>query len=298
MIEHTRRQLGYEDHFAAGVQDPVFRMPKTPGASTQLGLRQFVPAVPSDYKADYPRTVNQPGNEKRTLGAALLEHSKVAKFGAHIVEAQSAPAIVDGDMPILYSRNQDFRIIRPAQFAIIADGDNVVASTYPVLSATAEMFDAPSAAVMFTVSRADSKQITEDQLEYEIMDSIARGLAREADRVLTAAVLATTPANFTLALAAAAGVNFKGLRGLVGTNGTAAEIRHDGVLVAEGIEAELTDVMIDTIVGAWENSAVFISDDIHLIMKRASVDGSIEVSLFVNMVAAIPDDSLFWTGAA
>ena len=297
LVELARSQLGYEDRFAAGFSEPTARLQKTAGVSAQLGLRQYVPAVPNDYKAEYPRVVNRPAGEKITLAAALLDNSRVSQFGAHIICAQSAPPIIDSGIPIFYSRNQDFRITKPAIFTNIADGAEVSASTYPVAAASAPMADAPSSAVRFTISRVDSKKITDEQLEFEIMDSIARGLAREADRVLISAILATDPAPFTVGLAAAAGLRWSGLRALVGSSGVeVTKVRDDGKLLASGIEAELTDVTNGIIIGAFENSAVFVSDDIHLIIKRTNLDGSLEVSIFANMVAAIPDPSMFWIG--
>jgi hypothetical protein len=292
-IGQAQRQLGFTEHFTPGFDDPK-RMAAPAIASTRLKLNQLIPDLANLSRDSYPVTV-RPAGQKIRLGEELLLNSCVAQFGAQIVPAESAPVEQHGGINVLYNRNQKFRVVKPGVFAEIADGAEVTASAYPVSNADATLADAPSSALRFTLTRAGQKQITEDQLAYEILTAVGLGLAREADRVLTAAILATLPAEFTIGLAAAAGLRFKGLRALVGTAGTGAFVE-DGKLTASGIDGELTDVMTQTIIGAWENSAVFIHDDIHLIAKRTNTEGTLDVSIFVNMKAAVPDPSMFWLG--
>jgi hypothetical protein len=292
-INNAQRQLGFTEHFTPGFDDPK-RMAAPAIASTRLKLNQLIPDLASLSRDEYPITV-RPAGQKIRLGEELLLNSCVAQFGAQVVLSEGAPVEAKDGIPLLYSRNQKFRVVKPGIFSEAADGAEIVASSYPVSNADATMADAPSSALRFTLARAGQKQITDDQLAYEILTAVGLGLAREADRVLTAAILATTPAEFTPGLAAAAGLRFKGLRALVGTAGTGAFVE-DGKLTASGIDGELTDVMTQTIIGAWENSAVFVHDDIHLIMKRTNAEGTLEVSIFVNMKAAVPDPSMFWLG--
>jgi hypothetical protein len=308
LIDSARSELGYSDHYANGQELPTARLSKTPAAGGALSLRQLIPAVPNDYKNRYPGVVSRSPGETRTLQADILMNSRVAQAGAQIVVMQSAPVAVNNGVPVFFQRNHDFRIVKPADFALILDGADVVSSPYPVISSydmlgwETPMGDAPSAAVSFTISRKDQKRITDDQLEFEIMQSISHGLARAADWMLVAEIMRGHPALFTIGAAAAKNLKWPGLRALIGSDAlsestSCVRVRQDGQLTAYGIPAELTDVTEGVVVGAFENSAVFISDDIRLIFKRNSVYGDLDVTAFANMFASVPDPGMFWLGA-
>jgi hypothetical protein len=249
LIDSARSELGYSDHYANGQELPTARLPKIPAAGGALSLRQLIPDVPNGYKNRYHGVVSRSPGETRTLEAAILMNSRVAQAGAQIVVMQPAPVAVNNGLPVFSQRNHDFRIVKPADFSFVSDGADAVPSPYPVISSYDQLNwadpagDAPSYAVHFSISRADQKRINDDQLEFEVLESISRGIARVADFVLVAEIMRGNPAPFLPGLAAAKALNWDGLRALIGTESTAVTVRADGTLLSSGVPALLSDAL-------------------------------------------------------
>lgn len=245
-----------------------------------------------------------PATGVATIAGAVVNASQVAAAGARIIPISAAPDADNPEIqtygkalpaPVLFQRPEKFSIITPAKFAALADGVDVSTSAFPAARASVLWGDAPSHAVRFEISRQDQKAMTEDELAFEIEQAIARGLARLADSVLLAAIVAKTPAAFTLAAAAAQGLRFAELRALVGTAATGAAVGADGVLRAGGVAAELTDTTAATIIGAFNRSAVAVEDEVQIIIDRRSLQGDLAITAHASMRALVPGAGSFFT---
>lgn len=126
--------------------------------------------------------------------------------------------------------------------------------------------------------------------------ALALGVARVCDATLLSAIVANTPAPFSLAAAAARGLRFGELSAMSGTTAHGAAIGADGVLRVAGVNAEMTDVVAPSVIGAFGRAAVAVRDDIRVVIKRMSTQGDLEISLFVTIEPLIPTPD-FWVAA-
>lgn len=152
--------------------------------------------------------------------------------------------------------------------------------------------------VSFKVTRSQLRNYGNDNVVDEILLSLVLGLARAADAALLGAIKATAPALFSLGAAAAQGLRLDELRALVGTAGNGAAIREDGTLTAAGIHAELTADMAETMVGAFNRSAVAIHEDVTVTAERRNAAGDLIVTAWANMIPLAPNTAMFWTVGA
>ncbi|AXF14801.1 hypothetical protein CUJ87_10570 [Paraburkholderia caledonica] len=247
-----------------------------------------------------------PAVENLKIDAAILRQSLVAQAGAEIIiykdEAEAVSTGTTGDV-VMMSKQSYFETFEAAPFALVADGSEVTVSPFPI-KRTALHLDAAGGpqtntgiyGLRFEFNRTTLKSYP--SFEDAIMHAIVQGLARTADAVLLGALVAATPAPFTLAAAAAAGVRMGELAALVGTAGHGAAIDNNGVLRAAGIAAELTPDMAATIVGSFARSAVMIRSDVDVIVDRTSVQGDLAVTAWAALQPLVPDTSRFWTVAA
>ena len=104
--------------------------------------------------------------------------------------------------------------------------------------------------------------------------------------------------NFSLGAAAAAGLCFDDLRGIVGTTGAGAAVGADGVLRVSGVAAELTDTGAGSFVGAFGQAAVILDRDVRIVADRSSRDGDLQLSVFTGAAALVPDPAKFFAVAA
>ena len=142
--------------------------------------------------------------------------------------------------------------------------------------------------------RVDQRALENDLLHAEIITAIVMGLARAADETLVSAIAATTPAAFTLAKAAAQGLKFDELRGVVGTAGAGASVSQDGALRAAGIRSQLSPDLAGTIVGAWDRAGVAIHEDLPVHFERLNTQGDLVVTAWANLTPLVPDQAKFW----
>lgn len=299
LFEAARNERGFIEHRAPGNIDPHAFTPKMPAVAHTLRLSDMLQhraATPSERHSPAIQT-QQPG-EHVTLSTTLLKASRVAQAGAHIIPISAAPAPVDAGTGVAwYDQPASLSVITHAPFATLADGATLTPATFPALRASVTVGDAPTAAVRFKIERANLKAEKEDVTAWEVMTALMLGIAREADRVLLAAIAAVPPTPFALAAAAAKGLMFGDLRALAGTAAAGAAVGTDGVLRVVGIAAELTDVTAGTYVGAFTRSAVAVHDDIRLLIERRDVTGKLAITAFVNMEAVLPDPAAFWNVA-
>ncbi|SFI96333.1 hypothetical protein [Nitrosomonas sp. Nm34] len=227
--------------------------------------------------------------------------SKVVAAGSSVVlikDPQQPIQQPDGVI-IMTSQPAGFAVAEPAGFSLVDDGDDLSNSDVPVYRALADRYTMPALGFRTTLTRSAQKRWMNGELEEALLLSIMSGLGRIADKMLLYAIIAETPAAFSIGAAAARGLRINDLRALVGTAGSGASFRADGQLVAAGISAELTDCITQTVVGDWSRAAVGLMEDITLVATRAnSFEGSMSVTCFANCQALLPvTDSLlpFWT---
>ncbi|MEN9901635.1 MAG: hypothetical protein RL651_299 [Pseudomonadota bacterium] len=244
-----------------------------------------------------------PGNiagQSTKLDTAIIRSSRVAAAGANIivrpVPANAYATGLTGGVSV-YEADAYFVTVAPAEFASVADGAAVSVTPLPASRAQVKWDEAVKLAVRFNVPRRDPRTYGQEHIAKEILTAIPLGIARAADNLLLSAINAETPSPFTVAAASAQGLNAGELRALIGTDGTGAQFRADGQLIAAGIAAEMTPDMAGTIVGAFDRAAVAIHDEITLLAERLDGDGNLAVTCWVSMIPLLPDPAKFWTVA-
>lgn len=257
------------------------------------------------YRAPNPSTPrNSDAGRIASLQGALTENSRVVRAGSQILllPTENGAAFVDNQSnTVAYQREiAEYVTIEAANIAAgtpdLNDEITVSASPLPVNSASVDREALTQRAVRFEIKRSEIKSKGEDQLSAEIMTAIALGIGRAVDEELLAAIVATTPANFSLAAAASAGLRFSELRGIVGTAGTGATT-DQGNLYANGVAADTSADVAQTIIGAFDRAAVAVADDIQLIIERRDTAGGLFVTCWIDLYPLVADPSKFWLGA-
>ncbi|MDN7805420.1 hypothetical protein [Burkholderia gladioli] len=310
------RAMGYVAHQTPGVED-VRAIPRPPVASGVIDLEREL-----DLSAASPGLLNLLGitsvkpddsnlgdgvhasavkvisNESVRIDprAAIASRSVCVAAGSRLIVAKERPAPDFGTAPAFYKDIGIVRRVLPASFGLVADGAQAAVSPLPIRDAQLDFADAPSHAFSTTISRAQDRAVGGGRdLEAALLSSILIGLSNAADNALITAIVAAVPANFSFGAAAAADLRFADLRAIVGTGGVGAAVRQDGVLAVQGVAAELTSETASTLVGAFGTSAVWIDPRISLHVKRTNVDGSIQITVFANIVPLLPDSAAFFT---
>lgn len=297
ILTQAKREIGYRDHGLVDGQNPGTRSQRAAATGGFMDLRELnMPALvdgAGSTRALAGRDV--PAGKLLTLDASLIDNSRVARAGAKIIVAAERPA-PKNDVGAFYADAGEFVLIEAATFAAVNDGDDATDATLPFHTASIVWPDAPSIAFTATIDRKTQKNTTYD-LEGALVKAIVLGLAREADRVLLAAIIAATPTAFTLAKAATRGLEFAELRALIGTAGTGATVGEDGTLRAAGVRGELTPTIAGTVIGSFTRAAVAIHPEIRVVAKRLNVVGELEMTVFASMLPLIPDPTAFWAAS-
>ena len=156
------------------------------------------------------------------------------------------------------------------------------------------MADAETFVVRFEIPRSTFKARGDEIVAAEAIRSLQMGISRAVDFALLGAIYNATPAAFTLAAAAAAGVKFSELRAIAGINGTGVSVNAAGQLNVSGVPAELTSEHSMTVVGAFQHSAVAIGEEIQVIVDRLDRSGEVAISAWVELLPLIPNADFFW----
>ncbi|AGU50359.1 hypothetical protein VAPA_1c32730 [Variovorax paradoxus B4] len=263
-------------------------------------MSDLLPALPgTSARAFSLRDLQRPAGEA-TYSAAILAESLVARAGAKIIFMPPPEPVPGGEnIQAFYKRPSRYQVVTAANFAAVADGADVASSALPLLSAEfgAEYGDA-SDAWRVEISRADQRNMQEDDLEFVINQAIVRGYAKQIDKRVLSTVIATTPGAWSLAAAAAHGLRFGELRAVIGSTAAGAAVGADGVLRAAGIAAELTDVVTPTIAGAFYRAGCAVEEELRVLVERRDVQGTLVVTVFATMQPVIADPDAFFTVAA
>lgn len=236
------------------------------------------------------------------LSDAIAANSRAAEAGAVVIVREAptdAVALGNGASDVaLLSVPAEFRVVKAASFATVADDAEVSASPeMPVTVAEIDWSLSIAKAVRFEVPRSVSRRVAPDLLQAEFVAALALGVARAVDEVACSAILDTTPAAFTLAQVASEDLRFAELSALVGREGAGASATQDGKLRVAGVAAELTADMDETIVGAWNRAAIVIGDEIAIHFDKTKKNGQLSVTAWVNMMAVVAEPAKFWTAA-
>lgn len=297
-IQEAQGAMPYVARHTPGIDEPQY-LPKKAASLRTLMLSSTSVRVDRAGKIIVGSTANMAG-ETITIEKAIFQGSRFAQAGGTLVFLpEHAQPVETGLTGMVAMRNEpvSFSVVNPADLELVADDDDATDSTLPVFVSTIDRTGQKSYGVSFKLSRADQKARGEQTTADEMLASIVAGLSKVVDSLAMQAILATTPANFSLAAAAAAGVRFGELRALVGTDATAAEIRTDGHLTAAGIEAELTDTMTETVIGDFSKAAAVIGPDLQILVSRLNKNGDVTVTAWLSADAVCPAAGRFWLGA-
>ena len=302
LMSDAANQMASTPIIPNGFVEPTGFFNKTPATAGTLNL------AASDISALFDQDGNlrsdpiaTPGGERVTLAAAIIQASRVAGAGAHVlVRPEPAQAIAVGvNGTIALERHaRHFNTIEAAPFAEVADDADVLASALPASRAILDWEASIQRSVRFELKRRDLKAIGDDVVTNEIVLSLVLGLARAADAVLLDAIGATTPDAFSIAAAAGAGVKWPELRALIGTAGNGASVTGESRLIAAGVPAELTADSAATTVGAFNRAAVAIHEDVAVTVERRNTQADLIVTAHANFIPLLPDPAKFWTVGA
>jgi hypothetical protein len=312
LITEAQNASTSASHTRPGFDEPTsyFEKPAASFGTVNLNASYLPRLLPKDgnLSSSPLDVIVTKGGERLTLSAGILQLSRVASAGSHIIVKadpnQALPTGREGSISLV-SVAKYFNTIEAAPFISIADDTDITASLLPLSRDEIVWHDSLNKAVRFEIKRKDIKQIGNDVFVGEIMLSLIMGLARAADEILLSRIIGSLPVEFDPSLVAAQGLRFPELSAMIGTNGTGALVTANGELVAKpnilgwngGIHAELTGDIDQTIIGAFNRSAVAIHENISITCERRNLQGDLVVTAYANMVALMPDPSKFWTVA-
>lgn len=266
-------------------------------------ITQVIPVTPAAVRFLSLNEVLTPkGGKQTTFNAVLAERSLVAQAGAEIIRIPGPMTTQPtGQTGATTGREvaDRFVVIRPGAFAKVADGEEISMSGKPYMVAAFDHNTAPAYGVGYTLTRQQLKhEFADDTVLEAVNTAIERGIADLADFVLlnhleTAAETLASPSFTAVAQKIAAkNLRFDEVKAIVGGDCTGLELQ-DGVLRAYGVRAEISGQTSSTIIGAFGNAAVALDDEIRVTARRV-LNGAVEVVVWVNASALVPDSTMFW----
>ncbi len=298
-LERARTALGFSDRVPVGTDpDNARRIPRRAAVNASIALNAPMPRVHD--------------SAQQTVQAAAAGFSRCVAAGAGLVtmpnqvplRAAGAGAVAMMEEP------QALEVVTPAPFALITvdeeldDPEGQVSETAPpILRAAVDRAEMPQYAFTTAITRRAQKDFGLERIEAQLMQAIAMGLGRVFDLEILRAVAATTPETAAsaqgLALkAAAAGLLWPGLRGIIGTAAAANSVTIEaGVLRALGVPAELSADTTAAYIADWRGCAVFVPDAIDVIIDRTSAAGDLRVTCWTGAAAVVADPARFFVAA-
>lgn len=266
-------------------------------------ITQVIPVTPAAVRFLSLNEVLTPkGGKQTTFNAVLAERSLVAQAGAKVIRIPGPMTTQPtGQTGATTGREvaDRFVVIRPGAFAKVADGEEISMSGKPYMVAAFDHNTAPAYGVGYTLTRQQLKhEFADDTVLEAVNTAIERGIADLADFVLlnhleTAAETLASPSFTAVAQKIAAkNLRFDEVKAIVGGDCTGLELQ-DGVLRAYGVRAEISGQTSSTIIGAFGNAAVAIDDELRVTAKRIN-NGAVEIVVWVNASALVPDSTMFW----
>lgn len=289
----AQNETGVTEYHTPGFEPKLLPRPAVATISLSLG-KDLSPLKPQIDGIE--RNINLVHSENFTLSAAVAQAARTVQAGATLIVADEKYLGSTSGMHVFNSDAAIFRAIEAADLVTVNDGQNVDVSNLPFSDAAVQWRDDDKhLAATFKVNRRTRKGTGNAGIEYDILTGVVLGIAKAADKVLLSAIAALTPSTFSLGAAAARNLTYRELKGFVGTSGTGASIQ-ECKLMAGNVPAELTQGTDQTIVGAFNRAAIAVHPDIRIVVKRLNAASDLEISVFANMQAVLPDASktAFW----
>ena len=266
-------------------------------------ITQFIPVEPAAVRYLSMNDVLTPkGGKQTTFNAVLAERSLVAQAGAKVIRIPGPMTTQPtGKTGANIGREvaDRFVVVRPGAFTKVADGEEITMSGKPYMVAAFDHNTAPAYGVGYTLTRQQLKhEFADDTVLEAVNTAIERGIAALADFVLLnhleaeAEALAAPSFTAVAQKIAAKNLRFDEVKAIVGGDCTGLELQ-DGVLRAYGVRAEISGQTTSTIIGAFGNAAIALDDEIRVTARRV-LNGAVEVVVWVNASALVPDSTMFW----
>ena len=302
LLEEARTALPYDTHYTPGIDDPKFRAKKAAAMRTLVLNASPLPSLfgPDGKIARDPR-FNDAG-QTIMLDVAIAKMSRCIEAGAQLIVLPDAAASRrDGDVMLIPNNPAEFVSINPAPFSPVADDADTPETALQVKTATIDRYG-QQYGVRFRINRQAQSLRGAEQVAAEAMVSITSGIAQTADLVLLRAIrdaiiaahAPQTPPWYSPARAAAAGMRFTDLRGIVGTADVELAITGDGELVLNNVSAELSPAIEQSIIGDFSRSAVVLHPEVTVLAERLNAAGDLVVQAWINISAAVPDPRFFF----
>ena len=271
-------------------------------------VNQVIPVEPAAVRYLSLNEVLTPkAGSQTTFNGIIAARSLVAAAGAEIIRipgpmTQQADIDAEGNRRSLKQQEvpRHYIVVAPGKFAAVADDAEITLSGAPYLVATYEDATAPSYGIGYQLSRQQLKhEFPDDTVLRAVNSAIEQGIARLADSVLLtdlntkAATLTDATVDAVAKAAAAKGCRWADLSAIAGTSAAGVTLGGDGTLRACAVKAELTDTIATTIVGDFSRAAVAIDDELRVTAKRIN-NGAVEIVVWCNAQALVPDSAYFW----
>lgn len=305
LIASTRNAIGYtETSNSDGTTRHV--MPRRAAGVLTMSLRNATaltqPANPLRAVRSGLPDASTPGSVI-TLEKALVANSRCIEAGSRaiVVPGTDEARIINGET-VFEQRDIRFELIEPTPAIRDVEGSDFPTGHLAIYRDRVDLKTMPLVGIHISLTRAEMRKFNEGELAASAMTSIMLGLGRAIDEVVLSAILGNRPGPFGPQAAAAAGLRFSELRALIGTNGMGAGVADDGSLRAgwgttagnSGIIAELTDVMVETVIGDFSRSAVALHEEIRLVADRTNTKGDLTLTAIAGIQALLPRPDVFW----
>lgn len=281
---------------------------KVPNASPIAGVADILPlsASVTELLGKDGRVYEDPSFKNAgaslTLKAAAAKSSRVISAGASLISDDHLEKLIPVPGGVGVDKQAvSFTTLNAASFDKVdfeANPDAEVAvSDLPISVSELDRDALISRAVAFRLSRRQLKTMgkSNKQMAMELVWPIIQGLGRAIDQTLFEAINALPASSWALGKAAEQGFPFDALRAIVGTHATSFHANaSEGALYVEGVPAELTPDMTNTLIGVWSRAAIVVDPNINLIVSRTDASGGVEVVCWVDMQALLPDPAVFW----
>ncbi|MEX5902040.1 hypothetical protein AB6H09_15775 [Enterobacter hormaechei] len=272
------------------------------------GIDQVIPVEPAVVRYLSLNEVLTPkAGSQTTFNGIIAARSLVAAAGAEIIRipgpmTQQADIDAEGNRRPLKQQEvpRHYIVVAPGKFAAVADDAEITLSGAPYLVASYDDATAPSYGIGYQLSRQQLKhEFPDDTVLRAVNSAIEQGIARLADSVLLtdlntkAATLTDATVDAVAKAAAAKGCRWADLSAIAGTSAAGVTLGGDGILRACAVKAELTDTIATTIVGDFSRAAVAIDDELRVVARRIN-NGAVEIVVWCNAQALVPDSAYFW----
>ncbi|WP_151208967.1 hypothetical protein [Bordetella petrii] len=296
LIAQARQATGAAEHYTPGFTEPTHITAQRAASAGVVRLADPLPEYTLDPQRPTQALVQHQAGRRVPMSTAILQNSRVCQAGARLVPVEAAPdAVPMGNGEMVWQRRASrFSVIEAGVFQPVEDGDDATATALPILSTEIAPGDSATHGLRLEIPRTMLKEHGDEWVEHVAMTALALGLSNLADAVLLAAIKSATPGAFSIGAAAARGLRFGELRGIVGTAGNGAAVGADGALRAAGVAAELSDQIDATFVGSFARAGVAVNEEIFLIVDRVNVAGAMALTAWVNLQPLLPDATAFW----